>query len=46
MGAAGDDVTLEVWPDAVHAWHIFAPVIPEALSAIDAVGSFVRKKLS
>lgn len=45
MSAAGVDVTIEVWPDALHAWHIFAPAIPEALSAIDAVGSFVRKKL-
>ena len=35
----------EVWPDAVHAWHIFAPVVPEAMAAIDAVGSFVRKKV-
>lgn len=45
MSAAGVDVTLEVWPDALHAWHIFAPVIPEALAAIDAVGTFVRKKV-
>ena len=45
MSTAGVDITIEVWPDAIHAWHIFAPAIPEALSAIDAVGSFVRKKL-
>jgi acetyl esterase/lipase len=45
MSTAGVDVTIEVWPDALHAWHIFAPMMPEALAAIDAVGSFVRKKL-
>ena len=45
MSAAGVDTTLEVWPDALHAWHIFAPVVPEALAAIDAVGTFVRKKV-
>ena len=45
MREAGVDTTIEEWPDAIHAWHIFAPAIPEALSAIDAVGSFVRKKL-
>ena len=45
LSAAGVDTTLEVWPDAVHAWHIFAPVVPEAMAAIDAVGSFVRKKV-
>jgi acetyl esterase/lipase len=45
MSTAGVDTTIEVWPDALHAWHIFAPAIPEALSAIDAVGTFVRKKL-
>ena len=45
MSAAGVDATMEVWPDALHAWHIFAPVIPESLAAIDAVGEFVRAKI-
>jgi acetyl esterase/lipase len=45
MSDAGVDTTLEVWPDAVHAWHIFAPVVPEALAAIEAVGSFVKEKV-
>jgi acetyl esterase/lipase len=45
MRAAGVDTTLEVWPDALHAWHMFAPVIPESLAAIDAVGQFVRAKI-
>jgi epsilon-lactone hydrolase len=45
MSAAGVDATLEVWPDALHAWHIFAPVIPEAMAAIDAVGAFVRARV-
>jgi acetyl esterase/lipase len=41
--AAGVDATLEVWPDMPHVWHAFAPFLPEATRAIDAIGAFVRK---
>jgi acetyl esterase/lipase len=40
---AGVDVTLEVWPEMPHVWHAFAPFLPEATRAIEAIGAFVRK---
>lgn len=40
---AGVDVRLEVWPDMIHAWHIFAPMLEEGRRAIDRIGGFVRQ---
>ena len=40
--AAGVDVTLEVWPEMIHVWHVFAGRVPEATEAIEEVGSFLR----
>ena len=39
---AGVETTLEVWPDMIHAWHIFASFVPEGDQAIARVGEFVR----
>ena len=39
--AAGAEVTLEVWPDMIHAWHIFAPLLEEGRNAIRRIGDFV-----
>jgi acetyl esterase/lipase len=39
--AAGVDVTLEVWPEMVHVWHVFAKILPEGQQAIDRIGEFV-----
>jgi acetyl esterase/lipase len=44
-GAAGVEVTLEVWPDMIHVWHILHAEIPEARSAVDSVGAFVQSRL-
>ena len=38
--AAGVKVDLEVWPDMVHVWHIYAKILPEGQKAIDKIGSF------
>ncbi len=43
--AAGVDVTLEVWDEMIHHWHIFAGMLPEGQQAIDRIGEFVRKKV-
>jgi phosphinothricin tripeptide acetyl hydrolase len=43
--AAGVDVTLEVWPDVIHVWHIFAAMLPEGQQAIDRVGEWVRSRV-
>jgi len=40
--AAGVDVTLEVWPEMVHVWHVFAKILPEGQQAIDRIGEFIR----
>ena len=36
---AGGKVTLEVWDDMIHAFHVFAPMLPEARDAIDRMGA-------
>jgi epsilon-lactone hydrolase len=43
--AAGVDVRLEAWDDLIHVFQAFAPMIPEALEAIDGIGAFVRERL-
>jgi len=42
--AAGVDVTLEVWPEMIHIWHIFAAMLPEGQQAIERIGEWVREK--
>jgi putative redox protein len=43
--AAEVDVTFEAWAEMVHAWHLFAPILPEGRRAIERVGAFVRRVL-
>jgi acetyl esterase/lipase len=43
--AAGVDVSLAVWPKLWHVWHFFAPSLPEARRAIDAIAAFIRGRL-
>ena len=43
-GAAGVDVALEVWPDMVHVWHVFAGRVPESTAAVERVGAFLRDR--
>jgi len=39
----GVDVTLEVWDEMIHHWHIYAAMLPEGQQAIDRIGEFVRE---
>jgi len=39
---AGVDVSLEVWPDMVHVWQLFAAFVPEGAAAIEDIGDFIR----
>ncbi len=41
--AAGVKVTLEVWPEMIHVWQLFASFLPEAREAIDVIGKFIRE---
>jgi len=43
--AAGVDATLEIWPQMVHVWHWFLPMLDEAQSAVDAIGQFAAKRM-
>ncbi|MGE0485005.1 MAG: alpha/beta hydrolase [Gammaproteobacteria bacterium] len=42
LKAAGVDVILEVWPDMIHVWHLFAPMLAQGQQAIERIGEFVR----
>lgn len=42
---AGVPVTLEVWQGMWHVFHRHAPHLPEARSAIGAIGAFARRHL-
>ena len=44
MRRAGCAVALEIWPRMPHVWHVFAPMIPEALRAIARIGAFIRQR--
>jgi monoterpene epsilon-lactone hydrolase len=41
-GAAGVDVTLSVYDDMVHVWHLMRDVAPDGQRAIDEAGAFAR----
>lgn len=44
--AAGVDVTLEVWDEMIHVWHLFAPMLPEGREAIVRIGEFLKEHTS
>ncbi len=41
-GEADVNVTLQVWPGMIHAWHLFHPQLAEGRAALGAVGAFIR----
>jgi epsilon-lactone hydrolase len=41
-GAAGVRVTSEMWPDMIHAWHLFYPQLADGRRALAQVGAFIR----
>jgi acetyl esterase/lipase len=41
--AAGVKVELEVWPEMVHVWHVYAKLLLEGQQAIDRIGRFVQE---
>jgi epsilon-lactone hydrolase len=43
---AGCCVQLEVWARMPHVWHLFAPVMPEAVEAIAQIGAFTDRALA
>ena len=43
---AGVDTTLEIWDNMWHVWHFFAGKMPEANTALNHIGSFIRKHIN
>ncbi|HKQ67059.1 MAG TPA: alpha/beta hydrolase fold domain-containing protein, partial [Methylomirabilota bacterium] len=43
--AAGVDIKVEEWPEMVHVWHWFLPILDEAEKAIAGIGDFVRARV-
>ncbi|KKN32912.1 hypothetical protein LCGC14_0808920, partial [marine sediment metagenome] len=41
--AAGSPVELRTWPDMVHVWHLFTPLLPEAEEAFEHIGEFLAQ---
>ena len=39
---AGGDVTVELWPDMTHVWHLLGSGVPESRDALDAVAAFIH----
>lgn len=44
--AAGVEVTVEEWPQMVHVWHWFLPILDEAEKAIAGIGDFARTRIA
>jgi acetyl esterase/lipase len=44
-GAAGVEVTLRVWPDMIHAWHLYWQRLGAAHRSLAEAGAFIRAKL-
>jgi epsilon-lactone hydrolase len=44
-GAAGVAVTLEIWPDMIHAWHLWNAHLEAGRRALISAGAFIRRHL-
>src|SRR6266849_5688262 len=40
---AGVSATLEVWPEMIHVWQMFASFLPEGQQAVDGIGGFLKE---
>ena len=48
-GAAGAQevsVRLEVWPEMLHVWHMFHPILAEGRRGLGVAGEFIRERMS
>ncbi len=44
--AAGVEVKLEVWPEMIHVFQLFAGFLPEGQQAVDGLGKFISQHLA
>jgi monoterpene epsilon-lactone hydrolase len=42
--AAGVSTKLEVWPEMIHVWQLFASFLPEGQQAVEGIGKFVIER--
>jgi monoterpene epsilon-lactone hydrolase len=42
---AGVDVTLEVWPEMIHVWHVLGPDVPESEAGVARIAEFVADRV-
>lgn len=45
LGAADADVTLEVWPEMIHAWPLWNARLEPGRRALASVGAFIRRHM-
>ena len=38
------ETTFEPWPEMIHVWHLFAPMLDEGQRAIERMGEFIKAK--
>jgi acetyl esterase/lipase len=41
--SCGVRAEIEVWPDMIHVWHMFHPLLPEAAQATRRIVQFVER---
>ncbi len=44
--AVGVQVKLEVWPEMIHVFQLFAGFLPEGQQAVDGIGQFINQQLA
>jgi monoterpene epsilon-lactone hydrolase len=44
--AAEVSLRLEAWPEMLHVWHLFHPILSDARSALKVAGDFVREHMN
>ena len=44
--ATGVQVKLEVWPEMIHVWQLFASFLPEGQEAVEGIGKFIHDRTS
>jgi epsilon-lactone hydrolase len=44
--AAGVEVKLEVWPEMIHVFQLFAGFLPEGQQAVDGIGQYLDRQLT
>jgi acetyl esterase/lipase len=37
-------VKLEIWPEMIHVWQLFASFLPQGQEAVEGIGRFIRER--